>query len=311
VKKWMTILLVSVLLVLLTACSEEEVISGEAMKAYYISTSETKAEVRDYYMQATEAEEQLDEILRALSVVPGKLEYKAPLALGFKLLDYQLHNGLLTLNMDSNYLKLKATTEILVRYALVSTLTQIEGINYVKINVEDKPLYDNMGKLVGAMNVDMFVNNTGSETATYETADLLLYFTNEAGDKLIAVNRKKPYNTNISLDRLVVEQLIGGPSDTVEGVYPTISPAANALSVLTKDGTCYVNFDETFLNQISNVTADVAIYSIVNSLTELANVDKVQISINGDTSGTFREKYSFSTVFERNSELVTTVEKGK
>ena len=76
----------------------------------------------------------------------------------------------------------------------------------------------------------------------------------------------------------------------------------------TRDGICYVNLNETFLTQIYNVSADVAIYSIVNSLAELSTVNKVQISINGDTSGTYREKYSFSTVFVRNLDIVTTLD---
>ena len=65
-----------------------------------------------------------------------------------------------------------------------------------------------------------------------------------------------------------------------------------------------VNLDENFLSQTYTVTPEVTIFSITNSLVELTNVNKVQISINGDTSGTYREKYSFTTYFERNLDLV-------
>ena len=156
--------------------------------------------------------------------------------------------------------------------------------------------------------VDVGIGNFHLYSA-YDTVNLTLYFTNETGDGLIAVNREKAYNTNISLDRLVVEEVIAGPSATVEGVYPTINPDTKPISVLTKDGICYVNLDETFLIQVYNVTPDVTIFSIVNSLAELSNVNKVQISINGDTSKMYREKYSFSTLFERNLDLVTTLNK--
>ena len=71
-----------------------------------------------------------------------------------------------------------------------------------------------------------------------------------------------------------------------------------------KDRICYVDFDSTFLTQIYNVTSDVAIYSIINSLAELSSVNKVQISINGDTNVNYKENISLSTVFERNLELV-------
>lgn len=62
------------------------------------------------------------------------------------------------------------------------------------------------------------------------------------------------------------------------------------------------------MTQVYNVSTDVAIYSVVNSLVELNNVNKVQITINGETNIMFRESVSLSTVFERNLNIVTTAE---
>lgn len=53
-----------------------------------------------------------------------------------------------------------------------------------------------------------------------------------------------------------------------------------------------------------NVTESIPIYSIVNSLIENTDVQKVQISINGETNRIFRESISFDTVFMKNKELV-------
>ena len=50
------------------------------------------------------------------------------------------------------------------------------------------------------------------------------------------------------------------------------------------------------------------IYSIVNSLAELPNVNKVQLSVNGDTSITHRESFSLGTVYERNLDYVNASE---
>ena len=71
-----------------------------------------------------------------------------------------------------------------------------------------------------------------------------------------------------------------------------------------QDGICYVNLGSNFLTQIFNVTSDVTIYSITNSLVELSNVNKVQISIDGNTNINYKENISLSTVFERNLEIV-------
>ena len=65
-----------------------------------------------------------------------------------------------------------------------------------------------------------------------------------------------------------------------------------------------MDLDNTFLTQLYNVTSVVTIYSITNSLVELPNINKVQMSIDGDSTVNYKENTSFSTVFERNLELV-------
>ena len=64
-----------------------------------------------------------------------------------------------------------------------------------------------------------------------------------------------------------------------------------------------MNLDSGFGNQIYNVTPEVTVYSLVNSLVELSNVNKVQISINGETNINYRETLSLSLLFERNLDL--------
>lgn len=89
----------------------------------------------------------------------------------------------------------------------------------------------------------------------------------------------------------MVERLIAGPDAENEELYPVINPATKVLGVTVKDGTCYVNLDNGFLTQTYNVSAEVQIYSIVNSLVELSNINKVQIAVNGNTDMIFREKF--------------------
>ena len=61
-----------------------------------------------------------------------------------------------------------------------------------------------------------------------------------------------------------------------------------------------MNLDEGFLNQNYEIAEPVVIYSIVNSLTELTSVNKVQISVNGDSNRRYRQKLELNTMFERN-----------
>ena len=289
----------------LAGCGKGKEKTENLFPVYYVSKSETKIELHQYNMQSTDSKEQIEELLRALATMPAKNEYKAPLAMGFQILDYRLGDGKLVINMDEKYKELTVIQEVWVRAAIVRTMTQHPDISFVAFRVNNEQLFDNLGNLVGWMSADQFIENEGSEINNYEEVQLKLYFANEAGDGLIATNRTKEYNTNISLEKLIVEELVKGPN--ADGVYPTINPETKVANVTVRDGVCYVNLDETFLNQIYNVTPEVTIFSITNSLVELSNVNKVQISINGDTSGVYREKYNLTTYFERNLDIITTI----
>lgn len=290
-------------LLLLAGCSTVEEEDPNKMSVYYVSNSETKIEAHDYSLQAAEIEAQIDELLAVMGTAPIKKEYKPPLTFGFKVLEYRLTDGKLLINMDENYREMSVTQEVLVRAAIVRTLTQLPDISFVAFRVNGEQLYDSLGKMVGWMNADQFIENEGNEINTYEEVTIKLYFANEAGNGLIVTNRTKEYNTNISLEKLVVEELIKGPN--AEGVYPTINPDTKVANVMVKDNICYVNLDENFLTQIYAVTPEVTIYSIVNSLIELPNVNKVQILINGETSVIYREKYDLTAYFERNLDIIT------
>ncbi len=153
------------------------------------------------------------------------------------------------------------------------------------------------------MTADTFIENAGNEINAYEKVDLRLYFANEEGNLLVEENQRNVvYNSNIAMEKLVVEKLIEGPK--AEGYYPTINPTTKIVSVTVKDGICYVNLSGEFLNQPYNVTSDVTIYSITNSLVELSNVNKVQISVDGETNIAYREKLSLNNVFERDLDML-------
>ena len=283
-KKLYGLLLAIVTVCVLSACGEKEQENKDVIQIYGINTTETKVEVHPHEMTAKQPGERLDELILCMETSPEKLEYKVPLAMGFRVLDVSWEDNKVQLNVDADYLNMPVTTEVLVRAAIVRTLTQLDGVSYVGITVEGNQLFDSTGSPVSWMNADQFIDNDGNE--------------------IIAAYREKYYSTNIPLERFVVDELLAGPSGKVEGLYPTINPATKVVSVMTKDGICYVNLDESFLTVVNNVSTDVAVYSIVNSLVELSNINKVQILINGEVPNSFQ-----TTTFERNLDIVTTLDK--
>lgn len=289
---------------LCTACADrQQVQEGTSYKIYYVNNEETKIVEREYVSETSDGALLLEELLEQLSQISEKMEYETLLAKEISVAGHTLDNGLLTLDFDESYQNLRGTREILARASIVRTLTQLPGVERITFTVNGEQLMDAAGAAVGVMAADTFIENAGNEINAYEKVDLRLYFANEAGDSLVEENRRNVvYNSNISLEKLVVEKLVEGPM--TEGAYPTINPTTKIVSVTVKDGTCYVNLNNDFLNQPYNVASDVTIYSITNSLVELSNVNRVQISINGETNLSYRENISLNNVFERNLDIL-------
>ena len=303
VRKIYVVMLLLVGLILMSACGENDEKRGNIYQIYCVSNSETRVEVHEYEMTAAEPEEQLKELMNCLSTNPEKLEYKVPFAMGFQVLDMELKDGNLLINVDKAYKDLPVYTEVLVRAAIVRTLTQLPEVRLIMLTVEGEQLSDGKGNSVGWMNAEQFIDNDGNEINTYEMARVKLYFADESGTNLIAAYREKHYSTNTLLERFVVEELIAGPSGQVDGLYPCVNPNTKVVNVTTKDGICYVNLDENFLTVVNNVSTDVSVYAITNSLVELSHINKVQILVNGEVPSQFS-----ASTFERNLDIVTTRE---
>lgn len=291
-------------LLLLTACgNRQQTQDGAAYKIYYVNNEETKIVEREYVTETTDGGLLFEELLDQLSHISEKMEYETLLGKEISVEGHTLDNGLLTLDFDEGYKNLRGTREILVRASIVRTLTQIPGVERMAFTVKGEQLTDAAGTVVGVMAADTFIENAGNEINAYEKVDLKLYFANDTGDSLVEENRRNVvYNSNIALEKLVVEKLVEGPM--AEGAYPTINPTTKIVSVTVKDGTCYVNLNNDFLNQPYNVASDVTIYSITNSLVELSHVNRVQIAVNGESNISYRENMSLNNVFERNLDIL-------
>lgn len=289
---------------MLSGCAgsdEEKIKSG--YKIYYVNSEENDVITENYRASAKKTDAMIEEFLRKLEVSSNVAEYRVSKPEEVQLEEYNLKEDTLSLKFSSAYDNMANTTEILMRTAYVKTLIQIPGVNFVDFYVGEQPLQDSNGNVIGAMVEENFVDNSGAQINEYAEADMILYYANKKGDKLKQTMKSIVYNQNIPLEKVVIEQLIKGPASGKD-LYPTIPENTKLVSVNIKDGICYVNFNEEFLKLENEVTAKVQIYSVVNSLAELATVSKVQISINGVTDKTFVEGIDFSTVFERNLDII-------
>ncbi|MCR5283929.1 MAG: GerMN domain-containing protein [Lachnospiraceae bacterium] len=280
--------------------------AGNVYRIYMVNKEETKVDFYECSIEEDNQQKLLDYLLLQLQEVPQDTQYRAAIPDGVSLPELILKDETAVLNFSEDYYNLSTGGEILSRAAIVRTLTQVPGVMYCGFQIGGNALTSATGMPVGIMRADMFIDNNGKEINTEEKVTLALYFANAEGNGLVRVDRDVIYSSNIPIERLVMEQLILGVNEPEMemGAYPVISDSTRLLSVTEKDGICYVNLDTGFMAQTLDVTPEVALYSIVNSLVELSAVNRVQFSVNGATNLVFREKYSLSDSYDRNLEIV-------
>lgn len=138
-----------------------------------------------------------------------------------------------------------------------------------------------------------------------------LYFTNEDGTKLtmeiryISVAEAKKSTSNLA--SVIVKELISGPAkdSKLKGTIPEGTKLKNPVSISA--GVATVDLSKEFVSKHSGGkdAAKVTIYSIVNSLTELKEVQKVKFAIDGKAQPDFKGSFQFDSAFPRSAALIS------
>lgn len=138
---------------------------------------------------------------------------------------------------------------------------------------------------------------------------LLLYFPNEDFSKLKLEIRYIPMSEAKSVNRLaeiIVNELIKGPK--VPGLKSSIPQETKLHSKIIIDGeVATVDFSKEFRDNHPDGKAQetMTIYSIVNSLTELKEINKVKFLIEGKSCPEFKGNFKFNKTFPRSTQLIS------
>lgn len=274
----------------------------DSYKLYYMNTERTKVISENFDLGFGTAEERVSKFLSALEEVLWTEDERNLITDGNPIYEYKLdETGLLTLRFSADYTTSPSITEVLRRASLVKTLCQIKQVTAVEFYIGTQPLLLSNGKPAGMLTADNFIDSTGENTEFYQQAHVTLYFAGETGATLVASDLKITFDGTVSTERLILEQMIEG--SVLEDMLAVIPDGTVLNKVTVKDGVCYVDFNEKFMEKRDDITAEVALYSIVNTLTELPNIYKVQFLINGATKKNY-QNMTFSSPFERNLEIV-------
>lgn len=287
-------------------CEKESSTNSSGTRIYYVNQEEKKLVSENYSSDGAESTQLMEEYLEKLANNGEDEGSGAAIPSGVSVNTFNIIDGIATVDFSEEYLALDTWREVLCRSAIVLTLTQIKGVDYVAFTVNDTPLRQKDGSLVGTMKASDFVADLGGGTNTHATADFVLYFANEDGSMLKEYKLMNAKYGEKSKEAFIVEQLIKGPKK--KGYTATLPSNIKIVNVMTANNICYVDFDGSFLTEQSSVSNTLAIYSIVNSLSELNEIHKVQISVNGDAMLKYHDEISLAEPFIRNLDLIETDE---
>ena len=300
------------LICLCVSCDSPDQEENYSYTISYLNADMTGLVERDYESphSGDETKAMVGELLKQLQSSGDDAKAKSPISENVDILDFQIKNRQLAIFFSAAYYERSGVEEILSRAAIVETLCQLETIDYVEFYVEDQPLMIS-GNAVGQMSREYFVLNLDSE-GKEQSKQVTLYFSNKKGDCLRAVSTTVTYNSATPLAELLVNQLIQGEETIQKSKSSDVRPAIPENTILNnltiRDQVCYVDLGSGFNELLSGISSEVTVYSIVNTLCELANVNRVQFTVDGEPQDKYGEMDSFSSVLERKLDLVEQTE---
>lgn len=289
-------------LVILIPCSvlvyDARVSSSEERVDFYYMMSDGSMSALEKRIPKANRQEMLETTLATLQAGPNADGATASMPQDLEIRSVTLERNTVTVDFSGEYLQMDDLEEVICRSSVVWTLTSLDFVKNVRILVEGEPLLDRNGDAYEVFNRNNVWIDTEISAETTGYAILTLYFANAEGTDLVSEERVVEVNANQTREKTVLEQLIAGPEE--KGSVATIPIGTKIRDVTTTDdGTCYVNLSEEFvLKQTGGEKEELlTIYSIVDSLCKLDQIDRVQFLIEGKKLDTYKNDLQFKTPF--------------
>lgn len=216
---------------------------------------------------------------------------------------YENKTSVVGINLSAQYDELTPSRQLFLISSLAYTFTELDFIEDVDVLCAGKPLVSQAtGMPLTGLSKEVLLNNPSFVPEKINRKNIILYFSN--GLRLVQEERSIQVKQSQSLEYQIVEQLILGPYST--NLKSVIPAETKIRDIKTEDGICYVNLSAEFVSKASVDDNEklMSTYSIVNSLTELDNVNKVQFLIEGEKITEFYGRSDFSKTYERNADLI-------
>lgn len=288
-KKLFLVLLIAVLA--LSACAKpgsSDFISKSQKNVvlYYANTEGTDLISVKYDVSEKNSLDLPEFVMNKLIEGPIDQEMSRTVRAGTRLLSVTTDKSLAKVDLSKEFYHEESIYDVLAVASIVKSLCSIQSIDQVSITIEGQPLLTADGAEQGILKESDVVFD--ADALMQDESNITLYFSDLNAEYLIPEIHQIKVRRGESLEKLVMQALINGPQSSRNG--PTVPPETKILSIETKDSVCFVNLSSEFVtrNNVGSTAERLTIFSIVNSLTELSGVDKVQFLIEGEKKDIYR-----------------------
>lgn len=276
---------------LVSGCGSTEgegtVSDGEKMiniRLYYLNSDYTDFSYDEMDIdQLSSTENIIDTVMNRLITEPSDTDLNSPVVAG---MTYQRYNyngeGNITLVFNMDYESADTYEMLMSKSAFTNTLCQIDAVNSVTFELVD--LLNDQEEAFETYGLDSFayLDDYGIDY----NFEVRIYYPDDENDALEMVIVSLDSSSNVSLEQQVMEKLCITDDDYYQ---PAIEDISYINMVTVNDGVCYIDFTENFAESETGIGSSLVIYSIVNSLCTLKNVDSVSVSIDGDRQLSYGE----------------------
>lgn len=287
-KRRLILSLILALLLLLSGCSlpellprGEEAVEEGTLLVYRVSAEDGRVGdlIRSEPASGHLADNtEIETALELFSSAAADPELACALPGDAEILGFGFENGVVTLELSEGFLSLSGMDQSTAAFCAVLTLCQLDGVEAVTVVSGGQTLFS------GLMPEDALL--TAEDTDPY-MRQLRLYFSDESGRYLVSEYHSLTLEEDASAERYVVEELLRGPNNGE--LRSAIPEGTSLISCTAAGGVCTVDLSAEFYDNrpASALGERLAVYSIVDSLTAIAEVRSVRILVGGEPIETY------------------------
>lgn len=307
------LILVAVAIVFLLNKSEVDDKNKLKVTVYYLDSLQNRLVPEEHLIENGTTEERVVKLISLFTSNPKNtnLVKTIPNDVDFiKNVRLVANKNRLEFDFSSGYYDMSIQDEIFFRSALVWTVTSLEDIDEVQIYVDEQGIVSSNNRYIGILSRENVVLSPTISPDKIDFQEVKLYFADlknmglEVEERTIQVRRITPVNRDQELAKYLVEELVLGPS--TEGLSATIPSETKINEVVLDRNICYVNLSKEFISKHvdDEFIQKLTIYSIVNTLTSLDSVSKVQFLIESEKIENFKGGYDLSNPIDPLESLV-------